>query len=69
MDEIVFSIEVDEVDGGYTARAIDHGIFTEADDLDTLKAMIRDSVECHFEVEQLPKLIHLNIIRHEVMAL
>ena len=48
MDEIVFSIEVDEVDGGYTARAINHGIFTEADDLDTLKLMIKDAVECHF---------------------
>jgi hypothetical protein len=67
MNEIVFIVETD--DDGYTAKAINYGIFTEADDLDTLKEMIKDAVECHFEEEQLPKLIHLNIIRHEVIAL
>jgi predicted RNase H-like HicB family nuclease len=67
MNEIVFTVEAD--DDGYTAKAIDYGIFTEADDLDTLKDMIKDAIECHFEEEQLPKLIHLNIVKHEVMAL
>jgi hypothetical protein len=69
MNEIVFIVEADDIAGGYTAKAINHGIFTEADDLDTLKGMIKDAVECHFEEEQLPKLIHLNIVKHEVMAL
>ena len=54
MDKIVFLIEADEIDGGYTAKAINHGIFTEANDLDTLKLMIKDTIKCHFEEENLP---------------
>jgi len=49
MDKIVFLIEADEIDGGYTAKAINHGIFTEANDLDTLKLMIKDAIKYHFE--------------------
>lgn len=63
MTEIVFLIEED-IDGGYTARALGESIFTQADDMDTLKEMLRDAVRCHFPDEQTrPKLIRLHIVR------
>lgn len=46
--EIVFLVE-DDPDGGYTASALNQSIFTEADDLQSLKVMIKDAVSCHFE--------------------
>ena len=41
MNEIIFLVE-DAVEGGYAARAFGESIFTEADDLDGLRANIRD---------------------------
>lgn len=68
MTEIVFLIE-DDPDSGYTARALGESIFTEADDVDTLREMIRDAVRCHFPDEQTrPKLIRLHFVRDEVIA-
>ena len=68
MSEIVFLIE-DDIDGGYTARALGESIFTQADDIETLKEMLRDAVRCHFPDEQSrPKIIRLHIVRDEVIA-
>ncbi len=67
MIEIVFLVE-DDLDGGYTAKALGESIFTQADDLDSLKKMIRDAVDCHFTEEQKPKVIRLHIVRDEVIA-
>ena len=49
--EIIFSVQ-ESPEGGYQARALGHSIFTEADSLEELKAMIRDAVSCHFEGSQ-----------------
>ncbi|KYC42399.1 2-oxoisovalerate dehydrogenase [Scytonema hofmannii PCC 7110] len=69
MSEIVFLVE-DDLDGGYNARALGESIFTQADDLTTLREMIRDAVQCHYLDEQSrPKLIRLHIVRDEVFAL
>ena len=68
MTEIVFLVE-DDPDGGYTARALTESIFTQADDIKTLREMIRDAVHCHFPNEQnRPKIIRLHIVRDEVIA-
>lgn len=68
MTEIVFLIE-DDFDGGYTARGLGESIFTQADDMDTLREMLRDAVRCHFPDEQTrPKVIRLHIVRDEVIA-
>lgn len=48
MSEIVFLVE-DDPDGGWTARALSASIFTQADDYESLKANIRDAVDCHFD--------------------
>ena len=35
-------------EGGYEARALDHDIFTQAENMDELRTMVRDAVRCHF---------------------
>ena len=56
MNEILFLVEV-APEGGYTARAFDADIFTEADDLQSLHASVRDAVRCHFGNTQMPFLL------------
>jgi hypothetical protein len=36
-------------EGGYEARALDHDIFTQAEDMEELRTMVRDAVRCHFD--------------------
>ncbi len=68
MVEIVFLVE-DDPDGGYTARALGESIFTQADDLKTLREMVRDAVHCHYlDPQSRPRLIRLHIVRDEVIA-
>lgn len=59
MSEIIFLIE-EALEGGYTAKAIGEGIFTEADSLEEIKKNIREAVECHFDKDKMPKLIRLH---------
>jgi len=48
MNEVFFLVE-EALDGGYTAKAIGESIFTEAENMDELKANIREAVHCHFD--------------------
>ena len=57
--EIVFLVKESE-EGGYEARALDHSIFTEADSLEELRAMVKDAVACHFDSGNGPKMIRLH---------
>lgn len=66
-EEIIFAVE-ESPEGGYEARALSAAIFTEADSLEELRAMVRDAVECHFEVEERPKIIRLHFVRDELIA-
>lgn len=63
MSEIIFLVE-EVPEGGYTARALGHSIFTEADTLDELKEAVQDAVRCHFEEDQQPRVVrlHMNLI-------
>ena len=67
MNEIIFLIE-EAAEGGYTARALGHSIFTEAESMDELRRQVRDAVKCHFEEGQAPKVIRLHFVREEVIA-
>jgi len=67
MNEIIFLVE-NAVEGGYIARALGESIFTEADNLESLRENIRDAVHCHFEPEQKPKMIRLHYVSEEVIA-
>jgi hypothetical protein len=57
MTEIVFLVE-DDPNSGYTARALGESIFTQAEDMESLREMVRDAVHCHFSAQQnRPKVI------------
>jgi len=66
MSEIIFLVEPDP-EGGYTAKALGHSIFTEADTWDELKVAVQDAVRCHFEEGELPAMIRLHVVQDEVM--
>jgi hypothetical protein len=57
--EIIFSVE-ESPEGGYEARALGHAIFTQAETLEELRAMVRDAVRCHFDDAARPRLIRLH---------
>lgn len=63
--EIIFMVEEDP-EGGFTAKALGYSIFTEAESLDELKAMIKDAVRCHFETDK-PPVIRIHIVKDEVI--
>jgi len=67
MDELIFLVQ-EAPEGGFTARALGESIFTEADDLDRLREMVRDAVRCHFDEGQGPRVIRLHFVREEVFA-
>lgn len=67
MNEIVFVVEV-APEGGYTARALDESIFTEADTEAELRVAVQDAVRCHFDEGKSPKVIRLHFVREELLA-
>jgi glycerate-2-kinase len=65
--EIIFLVE-EAPEGGFTARALGASIFTEADDLQSLHANVRDAVSCHFDPSERPAVIRLHHVREEVLT-
>lgn len=65
--EIIFLVE-EAPEGGYTAKSLGESIFTEADDIEELKASTRDAVKCHFEDDDAPSIIRLHFVKDEVIA-
>jgi len=67
MNEVIFVVE-EAPEGGYTARALEASIFTEADTLAELHVKVRDAVRCHYDEGKHPKVIRLHHVREEVIA-
>jgi hypothetical protein len=67
MKEVIFLVE-EAPEGGYTARALDTAIFTEADTLAELRAAVRDAVQCHFDDGDAPAVIRLHFVRDEILT-
>ena len=67
MNEIIFMVE-EAPEGGFTARALGHSIFTEADTWEQLKEAAQGAVRAHFEEGQQPRIIRLHIVKEEVFA-
>jgi hypothetical protein len=65
--EIIFAVE-EAPEGGFVARALGNSVFTEADDLEALRAAVRDAVRCHFDDADRPRVIRLHLVREEVFA-
>lgn len=68
MTEIIFIVE-DALEGGFTAKALQESIFTEAETFDQLKTNIKEAVECHFEDAEMPKIIRLHHVKEELIAI
>lgn len=58
-NELIFLVEEDS-ESGFVAKALGESIFTQADTVAELKIMIKDSILCHFEMENMPKIIRLH---------
>lgn len=67
MSEILFLVE-EAPEGGYTARALGHSIYTEADTWEDLKVAIHDAVTCHFDENNKPRIIRIHYLREEIVA-
>ncbi|MCP9492868.1 MAG: hypothetical protein MSG64_00265 [Pyrinomonadaceae bacterium MAG19_C2-C3] len=63
--ELIFMVE-DAPEGGFTARALGTSIFTEADDVESLREMVRDAVRCHFDEDARPRVLRLHSLREVV---
>jgi hypothetical protein len=65
------SVHEDEADGGYSAAALGHDVFTEADTWPELRTRVREAVQCHFGEDAAgaaPNVIRLHFVRDEVLA-
>ena len=65
-NEIIFQVR-ESPEGGYEARAVGYSIFTEGDDWEHLKDMMRDAVLCHFEDREAPQAIRVHLVQNEVI--
>jgi hypothetical protein len=57
--EIIFLVE-EAPEGGFTAQALDHSIFTEAASINQLEKMARDALLCHFDSGVEPRFVRLD---------
>ena len=67
MNEVFFLVD-EELEGGYSARALGTSIFTQAETVEELYDHVRDAVQCHFDPENMPKAIRLHFVREELIA-
>jgi hypothetical protein len=67
MSEIIFVVE-QAPEGGFSARALDASIFTQAETIQDLHTRVRDAVRCHFDDGNAPRMIRLHFVRDEVIA-
>lgn len=65
--EIIFEV-TEASEGGYDAKALGHDIFTQGDDWEDLKEMVRDAVLCHFDGKGAPRVIRLHLVTEEAIA-
>jgi len=67
--ELIFEIR-DAEEGGFYARALGHGIFTEADSWDELRANVLEAVSLHFEdATSRPRLVQMHYVKDELIPL
>ena len=67
--ELIFEIR-DAEEGGFYARALGHGIFTEADSWDELRANVLEAVSLHFEdATDRPRLVQMHYVKDELIPL
>ena len=71
MNEIIFEVRDDDVDGGFVATALGHAIATQGETVEELREMVRDAVRCHFgdgAPGPMPQIIRLHFVRDEALS-
>ncbi len=67
-DEIIFLVE-ESLEGGFEAKALGYSIFTQAETFEELKEAVKDSIRCHFEDDNMPRIIRLHQVKEEVLSI
>jgi predicted RNase H-like HicB family nuclease len=67
MNEVFFLVE-EALEGGYTAKAIGESIFTEGETMEEVRVNIKEAVHCHYDDDNLPKIIRLHLVKEEILA-
>ncbi len=67
ISEVIF-IVAESPEGGFEARALGHSIFSEGDTWEELCQAIKDAVSCHFEAQEMPRIIRLHFVKEELLA-
>ena len=62
MKEVFFLIG-EPVDGEYLAKALGESIFTQAGNLEKLRANIKGVAHCHAEEKRMPKIVWLHTVK------
>ncbi len=66
MEELIFLVE-ESPEGGYSAKGLGLGIFTEGETLEELQTNIKDAIHCHFDNSK-PRLVRLHLVKEVVFA-
>ena len=66
MTEIVFLVQ-SEPEGGYSAQALGASVLTQAEDMPTLREVVRDASRCP-DASARPKIIRVHFVSDEVVA-
>jgi predicted RNase H-like HicB family nuclease len=67
--ELIFEVR-DAEEGGYTARALGHSIFTQGDTWEELRTNVIEATTLHFEDEAVQsKLVQLHYVKDELIPL
>ena len=65
--ELIFEIR-DAEEGGFSARALGHAIFTEADTWEELRDNVLEATSLHFEGNaSRPRLVQLHYVKDELI--
>ena len=67
MEEIIFVVKESEIDGGFIAESLVHGIVTQSETWEELKVAVKDAINCHFDEEH-KKIIRLHLVKQEVFT-
>jgi predicted RNase H-like HicB family nuclease len=67
--ELIFEIR-DAEEGGFYARALGHGIFTQGETWDELRDNLLEAVSLHFEDAAMrPRLVQMHYVKDELIPL
>jgi hypothetical protein len=65
--ELIFEVR-DAEEGGFFARALGHGIFTEGENWDELRANVLEAVSLHFEdATTRPRFVQMHYVKNELI--